>query len=134
MIQALTRLSWFIVQDTDELLLKKFKLTRRQFILLDFFYKCPNLNQTQISKICRETKSSITQKINYLENKNWVKRNHKNKKECLITLTDIGRNLHFDISESLSIQEQKLYFGLNQFEKQKIQTIIEQINNNLGYE
>jgi len=106
-------------QSKLRLILKKYKLSFNEYIILETIYKLSSydndISQVIISKNSFVDKSVISSKLNFLQNKDLIKKLSSNdNRSNSISLTLIGSNLIKKLEIEIKIAEEIFFKKLNQ--------------------
>ncbi len=101
-------------------------------LILQYLYKCENVNQDTIAKHFMLDKGSIAKTLNKLEKKNLINRldNPNNKREKLIIITKDAKKIMGQVGEELQIWHEYLFEGITKEEIAEFNRILSKMSAN----
>jgi len=113
--------------------LKTWDITPPQFELMVKLYFSGDMNQTELAKSLYSAKSTVSDILERLEKRRFVKRNRKegDKRIAMVTLTDKGKAVIEAVIDERVKYLEKLVDNLTPSEKKHFLNVLEKLNLNL---
>lgn len=114
-VYKLHQIIYSLDAQANQLLTTNFDISYDHFMVLNLVYNYPEINQQNLAVTLRLGKSAISQRLNKLEQKNFIKRkaSKKSRRENKLELTSKGTNMFLKASSLLDKNSKDVFQCLN---------------------